>query len=152
VADSHGNPGFPGFDPLASQTLGYAATMLEAGVPVVYLYISDAHDNEGQSISGVSPGVETTFGPGEQGYVNQLAAYHDSFGKFFPRLKNDGITKENTLFVITADENDHFVGGPPSPAGCDGVHIACTYAKKGEVDADLSLVYATEFGNTTPFR
>ena len=152
VADSHGNPGFPGFDPLASQTLGYAATMLEAGVPVVYLYISDAHDNEGQSISGVSPSVETTFGPGEQGYVNQLAAYNDSFGKFFARLKNDGITKENTLFVITADENDHFVGGPPSPAGCDGVHTACTYAKKGEVDADLSLVYATEFGNTTPFR
>jgi arylsulfatase A-like enzyme len=62
------------------------------------------------------------------------------------------MTKENTLFVITADENDHFVGGQPSPAGCDGVTTPCTYAKKGEVDADLSLVYATEFGNTTPFR
>jgi len=151
IADSHGNPGFPGFDPLASQTLGYVATMLEAGVQVVYMYIADAHDNESQSISGVSTGVESTFGPGEQGYVNQLAAYNTAFGKFFARLASDGITKDNTLFVITADENDHFVGGPASPANCDGIHIPCTYAKKGEIDADLSLVFATEFGDTTPF-
>jgi hypothetical protein len=152
IADSHGNPGFPGFDPTASQTLGYAATMLEAGVPVVYLYIADAHDNQGQSISGVSPSVEQTFGPGEQGYVNQLAAYDASFGKFFARLERDGITKDNTLFVVTADENDHFAGGPATPAGCDGIHTPCTYQRKGEVDADLSLLYATEFGDTTPFR
>ena len=39
------NVGFPGFDPTSSQTLGYLATMLEAGVPVVYGYIEDAHDN-----------------------------------------------------------------------------------------------------------
>jgi hypothetical protein len=151
IADSHGNPGFPGFDPLASQSLGYVATMLEAGVQVVYFYISDAHDNESPSASGVSESAETTFGPGEQGYVNQLAAYDTAFGKFFARLARDGITKDNTLFVVTADENDHFVGGPPSPANCDGIHSACTYAKKGEVDADLSLVLATEFGDTTPF-
>jgi hypothetical protein len=35
-----------------------------------------------------------------------------------------GITKDNTLFIITADENDHFVGGPPSPSNCDGIKIA----------------------------
>jgi len=28
----------------------------------------------------------------------------------------------------------------------------CIYDKKGEIDADLSLVFATEFGDTTPFR
>src|SRR6185312_8245511 len=78
VADSNGNPGFPGFDPLASQSLGYVAQMLEAGVPVVYFYISDAHDNESQSISGVSRASEQTFGPGEPGYVNQLAAYNEA--------------------------------------------------------------------------
>jgi hypothetical protein len=152
IADEHGNPGFPGFDPLASQSLGYVATMLEAGVQVVYLYIADAHDNESQSISGVDPNVESTFGPGEQGYVNQLAAYNMAFGKFFARLAQDGITPDNTLFVVTADENDHFVGGPPSPGGCDGIHVACTYVRKGEIGADLSLVFATEFGDTTPFR
>jgi hypothetical protein len=119
--------------------------MIEAGVPVVYGYIEDAHDNHSSPTSA-------TFGPGEAGYVQQLAAYNDAFGKFFARLAADGITKENTLFVVTADENDHFVGGPPSPANCDGISTPCTYEKKGEIDGDLSLVFATEFGNTTPFR
>ena len=63
IANSHGNPGFPGFDPSPSQTLGYLATMLEAGVPVVYGYIEDAHDNQGLALSGVNPAVEQTFGP-----------------------------------------------------------------------------------------
>ncbi|HYM01528.1 MAG TPA: hypothetical protein VET85_01205 [Stellaceae bacterium] len=151
VADSHGNCGFPGFDPRPAQSLGYVAQMLEAGVPVVYFYIEDAHDND-SGLSGVPDSVAQTFGPGEQGYVTTLKAYDKAFGQFFARLKKDGITKENTLFVVTADENDHFVGSPASPAGCDGVTTPCTYAKKGEVDADLSLAYATEFGNTTPFR
>jgi len=62
------NPGFPGFDPTASQSLGYVASMLEAGVPVVYFYISDVHDNQlGNSFS-----TESTFGPGEAGYVAQV--------------------------------------------------------------------------------
>ena len=138
------NPGFPGFDPSPSQTLGYLATLLEAGVPVVYGYIEDAHDNHITS-SG-------TFGPGEAGYETQLQAFNKAFGEFFSRLAKDGITKANTLFVITADENDHFVGGPPSPADCNGVTTPCTYALKGEIDADLSEVYATEFADVTPFR
>jgi hypothetical protein len=46
IQDSSGNPGFPNlFNPSAAQTLSYLATMLEAGVPVVYGYIADAHDN-----------------------------------------------------------------------------------------------------------
>ena len=84
----------------------------------------------------------------------QLQAYDQAFSKFFARLKNDGITTANTLFVITADENDHFAGTRCRGAGrCDGINMPCTYPPptKGEVDADLSLVYATEFGNTTPF-
>ena len=142
VADSFGNVGFPGFDPSASQTLGYLAAMLEAGVPVVYGYIADAHDDHVNDVA---------FGPGEAGYVAQLAAYNDAFGKFFARLQRHGITPQNTLFVITADENDHFAGGAPSPANCDGVTIPCTYAVLGEVDADLSRLLATETMDTTPF-
>jgi len=138
------NVGFPGFDPTPSQTLGYLATMLEAGVPIVYGYIEDAHDNH---VTGSG-----TFGPGESGYEAQLQAFNKAFGEFFARLTKGGITKDNTLFIITADENDHFVGGPPSPANCDGVTTPCTYALKGEIDADLSKVYATEFMNVTPFR
>jgi hypothetical protein len=91
------------------------------------------------------------FGPGEAGYVKTLAAFDKAFGQFFARLAKDGITKESTLFIITADENDHFVGGPPSPADCDGITTPCTYAKKGEINNTLDSVIATEFGNTTPF-
>jgi hypothetical protein len=138
------NVGFPGFDPSPSQTLGYLATMLEAGVPVVYGYIEDAHDNH---ITGTG-----TFGPGEAGYETQLQAFNKAFGEFFARLAKDGITKDNTLFIVTADENDHFAGGAPSPTNCDGVTTPCTYALKGEIDADLSKVYATEFNDLTPFR
>jgi arylsulfatase A-like enzyme len=138
------NPGFPGFDPTPSQTLGYLATMLEAGVPVVYGYIEDAHDNHTSAASA-------TYGPGEAGYVAQLAQFNEAFGDFFARLKKDGITKDNTLFIITADENDHFAGGPPSPANCDGVHTPCTYALKGEIDAGIDSVLFTEFGDATPF-
>jgi hypothetical protein len=144
IADASGNPGFPNtFDPSASQTLGYLATMLEAGIPVVYGYIEDMHDNHGASGG--------TFGPGEAGYVAQLGAANEAFGKFFARLAQDGITKDNTLFIVTADENDHFVGGAPSPANCDGVHVPCTYQQIGEIDANLSRLLATQANNTTPF-
>jgi arylsulfatase A-like enzyme len=125
------------------QNLGYLAQMLEVGVPVVYGYISDAHDNH-------APGGGA-YGPGEFGYVQQLAAYDDAFGKFFTRLENDGITKENTLFIVTAAENDHFAGGPPSPTGYDGINVPCTYVKKGEVNGDLRKVVFTETGDATPF-
>jgi hypothetical protein len=151
IADSDGNPGFPGFDPTPAQTLGYLATMLEAGIPVVTGYIEDAHDNNRQALSGVDPNEVAFFGPGEAGYVRTLAAFDEAFGQFFARLAKDGITKENTLFIITADENDHFVGGPPSPAGCDGITTPCTYAEKGEIDNELDSVIATEFKDTTPF-
>ena len=152
VTDDNGNvtatfPGFPGFDPLATQSLGYVATMLEAGVPVVYFYIADAHDNQiGPSLSS-----EQTFGPGEAPYVKQLALYDAAFAKFFARLEADGITKDNTLFIITADENDHFVGGPPSPANCDGVNVPCTYKNVGEIDAFIDRLLLTQRQNTTRF-
>jgi hypothetical protein len=152
ITDSFGNPGFPGFDPTPAQTLGYLATMLEAGVPIVTGYIEDAHDNNSAALSGVDPNKEPFFGPGEAGYVRQLRAFNKAFGQFFARLEKDGITKANTLFIITADEGDHFVGGPPSPANCDGVTMPCTYAKKGEIDNNIDSVIATEFGDATPFE
>jgi hypothetical protein len=154
VTDGNGNDGFPaGFSPTPSQSLGYVAQMLEAGIPVVYFYIEDAHDNHNYPNAPIANYPDGTFGPGEANYVAQLQAYDAAFKKFFERLADDGITKDNTLFVITADENDHFAGSIASatPAGCDGVHTPCTYPIKGEVDADLSPIIATEFGDTTPF-
>jgi hypothetical protein len=136
IADRAGHVGFPGFGGIsAAQTLAYVAAMQENGVPVTFAYISDAHADH----SGAS---ERAFGPGEVGYVAQLQAYDRAFGAFFARLANDGITKDNTLFVVTADENDHFAGGPPTPANCDGVNVPCTYALLGEVDANLTALLA----------
>jgi hypothetical protein len=145
IQTAAGHAGFPNtFNPLATQSLGYAAQMLEAGVQVVYLYIADAHDNRFGS---------GTFGPGEAGYVRQLQQYDAAFGKFFTRLAADGISKDNTLFVVTPDENDHFVGGTPNPANCDGINVPCTYAagQKGEIDVDLNRLLITQRANSTTF-
>ena len=154
ITDAYGRPGFPNiFNPLAKQSLGYAATMLEAGLPVVYVYVADAHDRNPVPLDPATnlPGPSRAFGAGEAEYVAQLKAYDVAFGKFFARLAAKGITKENTLFVVTADENDHFVGGAPSPANCDGIHLPCTYAKIGEITTFLDRLLLTQRNNTTPF-
>jgi hypothetical protein len=143
IKDSSGHIGFPGFDGMsASVSLSYVAAMQEHGVPVTYAYISDAHDNHATG---------RAYGPGEAGYEAQLHAYDDAFGKFFSQLAQHGITRNNTLFVFTADEGDHFVGGPPSPSNCDGVNVPCTYSKIGEVNANLAGLLATQQQVTTPF-
>lgn len=148
VIQDHHTPvshiGFPGFDGMsAAVSLSYVAAMQEHGIPVTYAYISDAHDAHPSG---------PAYGPGQAGYVAALAAYNDAFGKFFKRLADDGINQGNTLFVFTADEGDHFAGGPASPAGCDGVTTPCTYAKIGEVNTNLTGLLATEQGITTPFN
>jgi hypothetical protein len=140
--------GFSGFDPSASQSLGAMAEMQEAGIPVTWAYIADAHDDH---VNGVP------FGPGEAGYVAQLKAYDKAFGQFFTRLANDGINQSNTLFVFTADEGDHFVGSAPTNSTCDGVTKACVYPTDpttmqeliGEIDADLNDLVAPI--DATPF-
>ena len=143
IQDGKGNQGFPGFDSMsATVSLSYIASMQEHGVPVTYAYISDAHDNHS---------TVTAYGPGEAGYVAALKSYDDAFGKFFARLAQDGIDKSNTLFVFTADEGDHFVGGAPTNPGCDGVTIPCTYNQIGEIDGNLTGLLATQQNVTTPF-
>jgi hypothetical protein len=144
IQDSSGHVGFPGFDGMAAKvSLSYVAAMQEHGIPITYAYISDAHDAHPKG---------PAYGPGQAGYVAALKAYDKAFGEFFQRLAGDGINKSNSLFVFTADEGDHFAGGPASPAGCDGVTIPCTYSKIGEVNANLAGLMATEQGVTTPFK
>jgi len=144
IQDPNGNLGFPGFDGMsAAVSLAYVAGMQEHGVPITYAYISDAHDKHP---SGPS------YGPGQSGYVAALQAYNQAFGTFFNRLASDGINSSNTLFVFTADEGDHFVGGAPSPAGCNGVTTPCSYSQIGEINANLAGLLATERSNTTLFK
>src|SRR5579872_1280494 len=85
IQDVNGDIGFPGYDSMTpAVSLSYVAAMQEHGVPVTYAYIADAHDNH---VNG------TAYGPGQAGYVAQLAEYNKAFATFFARLQKDGITK-----------------------------------------------------------
>jgi len=143
IQDTSGHVGFPGFDGMAAKvSLSYVAAMQEHGVPVTYAYISDAHDAHPSG---------PALGPGQAQYVAALAGYDAAFATFFSRLAKDGINPSNTLFVFTADEGDHFVGGAPSPAGCDGVNVPCAYSQIGELNGNLAGLLATQQGIVTPF-
>jgi hypothetical protein len=140
------NIGFPGFSGIdAAQTLGYVATMQEHGVPVTFAYISDVHDNP-KKVNLHAPAACLTdpetggLGPGDVCHNALATSYDEAFDKFFKRLKADGIDPSNTLFAIMCEEQDHFAGGPPSPAGCDGVNVPCTYEKLGEVDVNTTAL------------
>jgi hypothetical protein len=167
------HPGFPGYSSInASQSLAYAADMLESGVPVVNMYMSDLHGNE--FISSLSGKGEPCYqapdalGSGSACYIAQAQYYNQAFGSFFQRLAADGITPQNTLFVVSSDEGDHEAGAnvgraiTPTPAGCDGATVSgdtvtpdtpCTYPSGsfGELDGNVTGLLATEKGDTTPF-
>ena len=91
-------------------------------MPVTFGYLSDAHDGH-----GLAGEIHHAYGPGEAGYVQQLKDYDQSFAQFFARMQADGITKDNTLFVVTVEEGDHFAGTQPDDPACDGVTMPCTY-------------------------
>jgi hypothetical protein len=153
ILDETGTPGFPGFDGMeANNALGYTAAAQEAGIPVTYTYLSDVHDDQYYQNGG------DAYGPGEAGHEAQLREYNAAFAAFFQRLAADGINKSNTLFLVTVDEGDHFVGGNPTNPKCNGVTVACDYGtpntasrQEGEIDVNLPGVLKTDYGITTPF-
>jgi hypothetical protein len=142
IKDSSGDIGFPGYNGLIGPVgLSYTLDMQTHGIPVTFTYLSDVHDSWTTG-AGLGSGTPT--------YQSQLQRENAAFGTFFKDLAAAGITKANTLFVITADEGDHFVGSSPSPANCNGVTITCSYSKIGEVDGNLTGMLAAK-GITTPF-
>jgi hypothetical protein len=170
------HPGFPGYSSInAAQSLSYAADMLENGVQVVNMYISDLHGNQFLPDSPQVPTMGTdcnsqpdALGSGSKCYIDQAEYYNDAFGVFVKRLAADGITPKNTLFVVSSDEGDHEAGAnvgralTPSPAGCDGATVsgatvtpdqACTYTSSdfGEIDVNTTGLLSSETGNTTKF-
>src|SRR5262249_26994701 len=143
ITDQFGQPGFPGFDGMfPNNTLGEVAKMQESGIPVTFGYLSDAHDRHGKSGE-----IHIAMGPGEKDYHDQLMSYDNAFAGFFQRLKNDGITKDNTLFVVTVEEGDHVAATAPDNPSCNGVTEFCTYSAPGhtvtEVNGDLKRLVAT---------
>jgi hypothetical protein len=142
IKDSSGDKGFPGYNGMTGpNALAYTLDMQLHGVPVTYTYLSDLHE----SWTGSGP-----FGPGEAGYERQLRHENAAFGTFFSRLAAHGITRANTLFVISADEGDHFVGSAPTRSDCNGVKILCHYSRIGEVNGYMPSLLAAK-GITTPF-
>ena len=137
--------------------------MQEAGIPVTFGYIADVHERKDwsfQCTTSDATGFGNALGPGDSCYEENLQRYDQAFAKFLDRLAKDGIGPNNTLFVIGAEENDHFAGAnvgradaPADPANCDGVTIPCRYAHNqvGEVQANIVGLLATERSNTTPF-
>ena len=168
-------PGFPGYGPIsAAQSLGYAADMLDSGVPVVYSYISDAHEKKyypSSYVPGPGTGAPPTcttagarsgygLGPGDPCYTYNLQQYNAAFQTFFTRLAAEGLTPANTTFVFASDEGDHFnganVGRSVTPA-CSGTPdttgYSCTYASGtvGEVSTNIHTLLSAQKGDTTPF-
>jgi hypothetical protein len=164
-------PGFPGFGPVsAAQTLAYTADMLETGVPVVYGYISDAHERKGQgpnpqsNCTNPSTAATAAQGPADRCYRANLASYNAAFEKFFQRLADDGITPSNTVFMFSSEEGDHFAGAnvgrsiQPSCSGTPGtIDYDCSYAgtgasaRIGEQFVQIHGLLKNQLGNTTPF-
>ncbi|MGH8962253.1 MAG: hypothetical protein ACRDWT_13870 [Jatrophihabitantaceae bacterium] len=146
ITDGKGNAGFPGFDSMTpNNSLGYAADLLEHGVPIANVYVSDAHTDHTATPSG-------DLGPGDARYEQQLHDYDTAFASFLTRLAHDGITPANTLFAVTTDEGDHFSGSAPTPANCTGrPGNYCSYATASEVNVNLPGLLATQKNNTTPF-
>jgi hypothetical protein len=150
-------PGFPGFNPTASQSLAAVADMQEAGIPVTYAYISDLHDKKFGATGCTSPG--NALGPGDACYVAALHSYDVAFRQWLQRLHDDDITPANTEFVIGAEENDQFAGAnigratEPTPAGCDGVTVACHYTntQDGELQANIKGLLSTTASSGTQF-
>ena len=159
-----GTPGFPGFNPTATQSLAVLADMQEAGIPVTYGYISDLHEKKADTRVGCTTTANAAtagrpVGPGDSCYVSNAQHYDQAFQSFFQRLQDDGITPANTLFVISSEENDQFAGAnvgraiEPTPAGCDGVHVPCNYApgQLGELQANIKGLLSTSASAGTQF-
>jgi hypothetical protein len=158
------HPGFPGFSPTPAQSLAMLADMQESGIPVTYGYISDLHEKKADTRTGCTTTANTAtagrpVGPGDSCYVANAQHYDAAFQKFFERLAADGITPKNTLFVISAEENDQFAGAnvgratQPTPAGCDGVTTTCHYASGqiGELTANIKGLLSTTASSGTQF-
>ena len=138
------------------------ADMQEAGIPVTFGYIADVHERKDwsfQCTTADATAFGNALGPGDACYEENLQRYDQAFAKFLDRLAKDGIGPNNTLFVIGAEENDHFAGAnvgradaPSDPANCDGVTTPCRYAHNqvGEVQANIVGSSCGE-ANTTPF-
>jgi hypothetical protein len=156
-------PGFSGFNPTATQSLAYLADMQEAGIPITYGYISDMHERKafdtGPCTTASATAAGKPIGPGDECFDENGKAYDRAFQTFFERLASDGINQSNTLFVISAEENDQFDGAnagralKPTPADCNGTTVFCSYpaGSIGELQANVKGLLSSTASATTAY-
>ena len=90
----------------ASITLPLATALLRSGVPIVFAYVENTH----QRCTGTTS--QSCSGNLAKGSFDDLLKADDAaFGAFFAELAKLGITTANSLFVITTDEEDHYLDG-----------------------------------------
>lgn len=106
------------------RSLTSAASLLTHGVPVVYDYIRSVHS---------APGGGTLV-PGTAAYASNLSHYNTAFADFFAALARNGINRNNTDFVFTTDEGDHF-----SPGGELGASLPALMTKAGIDTSALTI-------------
>ena len=102
ISDGDGHVGFPGFDGMTAPVARLRRDMLEHGVPVdLHLHLRRARRH--------SPATARTAP------VSRLRAatrrVQQGLRRVLRQPRAHGIDPRNTLFVVTADEGDHFVGG-----------------------------------------
>ncbi len=90
----------------ASVTLPMATALLKIGVPIVFAYIENTH----QRYTGTTAqSYQSNLAKGS--FDDMLKADDAAFGAFFSDLAKLGITTANSLFVVTTDEEDHYLDG-----------------------------------------
>ncbi len=118
--------------------------MQEHGIPITYGYIEDTHENFATG---------NAAGPGDPAHESNLVADNNAFAAFFARMQADGITPQNTLYIFSSDEGDHFAGTrTPSPTGCDGVTTFCMFPTGtiGELQSSVNGLLKEHFSSTSP--
>src|SRR4051794_34263903 len=114
IKDQNNHVGFPGFDGMtATVSLSWIARMQEAGIPVTYGYISDAHDGHGNSGN-----IHFAYAPGEAGVLQPLHDYDVAFQQFFRPPRGGGNNQANHVFLFHGREGDHFAGSQPNNPSC----------------------------------
>ena len=148
-------PGFPGFNPTASQSLAHAGRHAGERHPG-HLRLHLRHARAEGRHQRLHHGDRDRLGQADRPRRQVLRRQRQRPTTRRSRSSSsgspqDGINASNTLFVISAEENDQFDGAnagralTPTPATCDGVTVFCSYPAGtiGELQANIKGLLST---------
>ena len=119
--------------------------MQEAGIPITYAYVSDAHDGH-----GTAGNVHFAYGPGEAGSPSNCRTTIARFRSFLRGWLPTGSTR--VIRCLSSRWTKAITSwGCPMPSDCDGVTTPCNYNRVGEINGDLRRMVFTQFGDATLF-